>query len=294
MINSENHKSKAVLSLLAGVMLMGFSAIFIKSANAPGIVTAWYRMTIGAVILSIPFIVSQINPVKPLNIKGVKLAVLAGACFGLDMALWASGVVLSNATLPTLFANLAPIWVGLGAMIFFKERSRKGFWVGVAVAIIGFILLSAKGLNGSNRLVMGIFLGGLAGLFYSIFYLFAQNGRKLLDTISFHFISTASASVFLTILMLSFRYDFIGYDHHSYLMFLGIGVGVQVFGWLCITYTQGHMPARIIAPTVLAQPVITAILAFFLLDEQLTILHKLGGAVIIAGIYIVHITRNKD
>ena len=258
---NKTNKSKAVLALMLGVLFMGFSAVFIKSANAPGVVTAWYRMSIGAVILLFPFLISRWRSNTKLHVKGVRLAIFAGICFGIDMALWATGVVMSNATLPTLFGNLAPIWVGLGAMIFFKEKSKKGFWLGLVVAIAGFVLLTAKNLNKTDGLAMGIFLGGLAGFFYAIFYLFGQSGRKLLDTISFHFISTASGSIALTIMMLIFNFEFTGYDTHSYLMFLGIGVGVQVLGWLCMTYTQGHMPARIIAPSVLAQPVITAILA---------------------------------
>ena len=39
-----------------------------------------------------------------------------GVFFAGDMALWSTGVMLACVASPTLLANTAPIWVGLGAV----------------------------------------------------------------------------------------------------------------------------------------------------------------------------------
>lgn len=288
-----NINFKAYLALFTGLSFMCFAAIFIKLAHAPGIVTAFHRMAIGTIILAIPFSISLSKAKKKLPWKGVLFAVLAGSCFATDMAFWSTGVVMSNATIPTLTANLAPLWVGFGSMLVFRQKHKPGFWIGLFVSIAGMVLLIHRDIDNETKIAAGALMGTVAGLFYGIFYLFSQSGRKMLNTIQFLYISTFSSAIILFILMLVFQYDFTGYDRHTYLVFIGIGIGVQVCGWFLINYSQGYLPASTVAPTLLGQPVLTAFLAIWLLNEKLTVWHISGGLVVVGGIYLVHYSRTK-
>jgi drug/metabolite transporter (DMT)-like permease len=285
--------TKAFLALFGGLSFMCFAAIFIKTAHAPGIVTAFYRMAIGSLVLTVPFIVSLSKLKERISWKGILLAVLGGLCFAADMAFWSTGVVMSNATIPTLTANLAPLWVGFGSIIIFHQRHKPGFWVGLFIAMAGMVLLIHRDFDSNTKIETGALMGTVAGLFYGIFYLFSQSGRKLLNTLHFLYISTLSSALVLLTLMLIIGHDFKGYDSHTYLVFLGIGIGVQVCGWYLINYSQGYLPASTVAPTLLGQPVLTAFLAIWLLNEKLTIWHISGGLIVVAGVYIVHYSRSK-
>ena len=105
MTKNKNIILKTYPALFIGLSFMCFSAILVKSSNAPGIVTAFYRMGIGAVVLIIPFLIFFVRSKQKMPIRGVILAIFGGICFGADMALWATGVIASNATIPTVFAN---------------------------------------------------------------------------------------------------------------------------------------------------------------------------------------------
>jgi drug/metabolite transporter (DMT)-like permease len=289
-----NKNLKAYFCLLGGLSFMCFAAIFLKSAHAPGIVTAFHRMAIGTIILIVPFLISLKRSKKKLPIKGVLFAAIGGFCFACDMALWSTGVVMSNATIPTLMANLAPLWVGFGTMLIFGQRHKSGFWIGLLIAISGMFILIHNDMSLNSKVGMGALLGLFAGFFYGIFYMVSELGRKLIDTLHFLFIFTFSSAIILTIFMLIFGYNFTGYDRYTYLMFLGMGIIVQVCGWFLINYSQGFLPASIVAPTLLGQPVLTAFLAVLLLNEHLTVWHWSGGAVVVLGIYIVHFNRQKS
>lgn len=284
---------RAYLTLFGGLSFMSFAAIFIKAAHAPGIVTAFHRMAIAVIVLLIPFLISLKKASWKISLKGALLAMIGGLCFGLDMAFWSTGVFMSNATIPTLMANFAPIWVGFGSILFFKQRHRKGFWIGLAIAMLGMLILVHKDIHGHRNFILGASLGFIAGIFYGLFYLASQPGRKLINTIQYLFISTLFSALLLTVFMLLFHYKFTGYDRFTYLIFIGIGIGVQVCGWFLINYSQGFLPASIVAPTLLGQPVLTAVLAGLILGETLTIWHITGGLIIIAGIYLVHFTSRK-
>jgi drug/metabolite transporter (DMT)-like permease len=207
-------------------------------AHAPGMVTTFYRMFIGAIALAPFFAFHWIKNRPHLPLKGVLMAMIGGFCFGNDMALWSTGVVASNATIPTIFANTAPIWVGIGSIFIFREKHRKGFWIGLLLALSGIPLMMKNDLFMDNGLLKGALLGLAAGVFYGIFYLVAQTGRKLIDTLSFLFISTSTSALTLLIYVLVFNHELTGYDQHTYLIFLAFGIGVQVFGWFLINYSR--------------------------------------------------------
>jgi drug/metabolite transporter (DMT)-like permease len=288
-----NKNVKAYVCLLGGLSFMCFAAIFIKSAHAPGIVTAFHRMAIGSLILITPFLISLKRSENKLPVKGIIFASIGGFCFACDMALWSTAVVMSNATIPTLMANLAPLWVGFGTMMILGQKHKTGFWIGLLVALSGVFILIHNDLSLNSKVGLGALMGLFAGIFYGIFYMVSELGRKLINTLHFLFIFTFSSAVMLTIFMLIFHYNFTGYDRYTYFMFFGIGIIVQVCGWFLINYSQGFLPASIVAPTLLGQPVLTAFLAVLLLSEQLSVWHWTGGGVVVLGIYIVHFNRKK-
>ena len=280
----------AYLALILGILAIGFSAIFVRLAGAPGPVTTFYRMSIAAVVLAIPFILKA-KARGGLPILGVRMAVFAGLFSGLDLALWATGVVLSGATNPTLLANTAPVWVGLGAWVFFKEKQTLGFWGGLVVALTGATLILGVEVFQSADLGLGSFYGLLAGVFYGVFFLFSQRGREYLDSLSFFWISSFTSGVVLLVFTILLKQPLLGYPTNTYLIFLAFGLVVQVLGWFAIAFAQGHLPASLVAPTMLGQPVITAILAVPILGERITVWGALGGAAVLIGVYIVHRSR---
>lgn len=286
-------QKKSYIALILGVIIIGASPVMIKAAEAPGVVTSFYRMSIGAVFLILPFWLSIRRKHYRVSKKGILLAVLAGCCFGIDMAIWSTGIVGSNATIPTLSANIAPVWAGLGAILFLKEKIHKGFWTGLMIALIGMVVLLLKDFNADNGVLKGFLHGLFAGMFYGIYYLFTQSGRKKLSTIDFLFISTLTSSVMLFFTMIILGYSFVGYSNNTGVLFIVYGISVQVIAWWLINYSQGNLKAVVVSPSLLGQPVITALIAFYALGEVHTILQLLGGCVVIIGIYFVHYTRLK-
>ncbi|NJK85801.1 MAG: DMT family transporter [Bacteroidales bacterium] len=205
----------AYLALFTGLIFMSFSAVFTKLSHAPGIVSAFYRMVIGGSILFMPFIFHMVKSKEKLNTKGIWFALGAGACFGIDMMFWSTGIVKSNATIPTLFANTSPIWVGLGSIFLYREKHNKLFWTGIFTSFAGIVLLIHRDFSSSGNILFGAFMGLMASFFYSSFILISQTGRRLIDTLSFLFFSTLASAFVLFFAILIFDYQFTGYDRFT-------------------------------------------------------------------------------
>jgi drug/metabolite transporter (DMT)-like permease len=291
--DKKNPLIRAYLALGIGILGIGFSAILTRLADAPGPVTSFYRMAIAATVLAIPFY-KEVKTHERLSAFGVTMAVFAGLFFGLDTATWATGVVLSGATIPTLLSNTAPVWVGLGAWVFLKEKQGFMFWGGLVLALIGVTLILGLDALQATHVELGSLYGLLAGIFYGGYFLFAQRSREHLNALAFFWIACFSSAIILLVLTILLKQPLNGYSNKTYMLFLAIGLIAQLLGWHTISYAQGQLPASMVAPTLLGQPVMTALLATILLNEAFTPLEIIGGVTVLLGIYTIYRSRREQ
>lgn len=280
--------ARAYLVLALGLIGMGFSGIFVSLAQAPGAVAGFYRMGIAAAVLVIPFIRGIERGGRPGRHETL-IALLAGLFFAGDLFFWNTGILISGATNPTLMGNTAPIWVSLGAMIFFRERPGRLFWAGLAVAISGAAVI--LGVDALNDVGLGTFFGILSGMFYGAYFLVVQRSRQKLNTLTSFWLSAVGSALALALVARLLGQPLTGYSTFTYLNFLGLGLLVQVGGQMAVAYALGYLPASLVSPTLLLQPVLTGILAVPILGQPLTTVQLAGGAAVLTGIYIVHRSR---
>jgi drug/metabolite transporter (DMT)-like permease len=287
MIDSQKPHFLPYLSLGVGVISLGLAAIFVRWADAPGPVTSFYRLAIAVTLLACPFY-RRVKVGERVPLRGLKIAVLGGLFFAGNLAFWASGVVLSGATSPTLLLNTAPLWVGLGALILFRERLSITFWHGLALAMAGALVV--LGIDSWRDLSFGFgtLLGLLAGIFQAGYFLVTQRGRQILDSLTYFWLASVSSTLVLLIVSLALHQPLTGYSLPTYLNFVALGLITQICGHFSINYALGYLPASIVSPTLLGQPIVTAILAGPLLGERLSAWQIVGGALVLAGVFTIH------
>jgi drug/metabolite transporter (DMT)-like permease len=149
--------------------------------------------------------------------------------------------------------------------------------------IVGWDVLSRSTLGAGDLLALG------AGTFYAAYMLTTQRIRAGMDTLSSLWIAGAAGVVLLLAYVLATGQPLYGFSTRTYLALLGLGLVSQVAGWLAINYALGHLPASVVSPTLLGQPIVTALLAVPLLGEALEPRVAAGGLVALVGIYIVNL-----
>lgn len=278
------------LVLAFGVLATGMSGILVKWANAPGTVNGFYRMAIAIAVLALP-ISLQAKKEAPFSARHIWLAALGGLFFALDLALWNNAVLVTSAGNATLFGNTSVIWVTLGAMILFKERLRPVFWSGLALALMGILVILGQDFVTHPSLGIGDLMSIAAGFFYGMFFLAAERARDRLNAFVAWWVSSLSSAVALLIISLALGLPFFGYSWETYAYIIGLALVTQVGGYLSVNYALGHLPSSVVSPTLLGQPVVTAILAVPLLGQPITPIQAMGGLLVLGGILVIH--RNK-
>ncbi|HLJ81811.1 MAG TPA: DMT family transporter, partial [Ktedonobacterales bacterium] len=255
------------LMLALGIICIALSAIFTKWAGVPGTVSAFYRIAIAEVVLTLPFARAMARGRVTRDRRIWLLALGAGVFFALDLGLWNTSLFLTSAANATLLGNDAPILVGLGALVLFHERLKGMYWVGLALALAGMGIIVSKDVLGHSSLGGGDLLAMSAGVAYAAYLLATQRIRAKMDTLSSLFIPSMAGVVLLLGFNLALHRPLWGFSAHTYLALLAVGLISQLVGWLAINYALGHMRASIVSVTLLAQPVLTALFAVPLLGE---------------------------
>jgi len=282
-------KRNAVLSaygaLAIGVVCIGWSAIFVKLAGIPGPASAFYRMLISGLVL-IPWRLFRKGPWPS---RSILLLILAGGTFyALDLALWQTSLLLTSAATATLLANNAPLWVGLGALLLFREKLARNYWLGLFISLTGMVILMGLDAWRHLRFNTGELLAIGASVAYAGYMLTTQRARVHVDTLTFMAISALTSILVLLAVNLAMGTPLTGYSGKSWAALAGMGLVSQLGGWLAINYALGHLRAASVSVSLLGQAVVTTLLAMPLLGEFPATHQVLGGCCVLVGIYVVN------
>ena len=216
------------------------------------------------------------------------MAFLSGVWFAGDLGLWSEAVRQTSAANSTLLGNLASLWVALGAMLLWKLRLPRIYWLGLGLAVLGGAVIVGQDLLTNVRLGAGDGLAVIASLFYAAYMLSTQQSRRTLGTLPGLWISTVGSSLVLLAACLALGLPLGGYSLPTDLALLGMGLLPQVVGYLAINYALGHLPAPLVSVTLLGQPVVTALIAIPLVGEALGLEQVIGGLIVLGGIYLAN------
>lgn len=265
--------------------------MFGKWANAPGPVIGFYRIGMATIILLPVFLYRKRKNGVKLPKAVLLFPILGGIFTAFDHGTWNSSLRYTSAANATLLGNTAPLWVALIAWLVFRQKLRGSFWVGLAFALGGAMIVLGSDFIRHPALGLGDLLAMAAGVFYAGYFIVTERGRQKLDTLSYVWLVDLCATLVLLLIIFGMKMPLTGYPAQSWLAFLGAALVSQVGGYLSIGYALGHLPASVVSPTLIGQPVVTALLAIPLLGEGLRTEQWLGGLVVLTGIYLVHRSR---
>jgi drug/metabolite transporter (DMT)-like permease len=271
------------LSLAFGIICISFSPIFVKLADASPLACAFYRIFFAWICL-LPYCLYKNN--LKMNGKDIRLAMLGGLIFAADIVLWNQSIKIISATIATLFANLAPVWVGLISYFILRKKSGILFWIGTCTAVVGMVVLVGLTNLLQLQLNIGFIYAIVASILYAIYILITHNILKRIDTLPFMFYNMFAATAFLLLLALIWGDNLLYFNLKTWGSFVGMGVLCQLTGWITINHAIGRLESTTISITLLSQTVIACILATFILNETLELKEIIGSAIVLCGIAI--------
>jgi len=277
-------------SLIIGIICISFSPIFVKLSIAPAITSGFYRIFFAWVLLA-PYCI--IKGQLKIERRDLLIALIGGVVFGADIAVWNLSLMKISATISTLIANLAPLWVGLLSFLILRKKSGAMFWIGTWVAIFGMVILVGYQHILQLQFNVGLILALIASLFYAIYIMITKGILQKISTVTFMFYNMLGASVFL-FMICGFRHDeMLNFPTSTWLYLLGMGLICQLAGWITINYSLNYLDATKVSVSLLSQTVLAGIWAMILLGEKLEFKEIAGSVIVLTGIAITFLKRRQ-
>ncbi len=281
------------LGLVLGATAIGLAPILVRLSETGPVATAFHR-----IILAQPFLwlilIREPKDAAPSESsrRPYWMAALAGACFAADLSIWHWSIHLTTIANSTLFANFAPVFVVVGARLFLGERISGGLVVGLLLALSGGFLLIAESLKLDPQYLAGDLLAILAAVFYAIYLLAVKSLRK---TKSAWFVMSwtgvFSAPILFAVALVSGE-AIVPHTLFAWTILILLAMVSHFSGQGLIAYGLAHVTASVSAVILMWQPVVAALLAWWILHEALTPLRIVGGLIVIAGILAATWPRN--
>jgi drug/metabolite transporter (DMT)-like permease len=279
------------VSLIIGIICISFSPILVKLAGVSPLGLAFYRVFIAWLCL-LPYCLVK-NKLK-IKRQQLVIAIAAGIVFASDIAIWNMSLLKISATMSTLLANLAPVWVGLMSYIFYKKLSGKLFWIGTCIAIVGMVVLVGYRHILNLEFNTGILLALLASFLYAGYIMLTKNIMAGIDVFTFMFYSMLSSSAFLLLINSFYGGNITNFPLNVWLCFIAMGLVCQLIGWLTINYSLRYLESTKVAIALLSQTVFACLLAVFLLNEKLDAKEIMGSIIVLAGIAITFLKPKQN
>jgi drug/metabolite transporter (DMT)-like permease len=290
---STSTKTGAYLALAGGIFCIGCGPIFVKLAGTPGDVTAFYRLLIASLALTFPMMLNWRRGNVRLPRAALGVGVAGGVAFAINMTMWSTALTMTTAANVTLLDNTAPLWVGLGAWLIFREKLQPSFWLGLTVAMIGATLIVGLDAFRGFEVNPGDLIALAAGIVYAVYLLITQRAREDIDNLTYLWLFTTSGLIVVALYTAVLGNFFVALPLKSYLALLGLGLVSQLGGWLLINHAMGQLRASLISVTLLGQPITATVLAVPILGEVPDIWIVVGGLITLAGIYMV-LRQSRD
>jgi drug/metabolite transporter (DMT)-like permease len=281
--------------LIVGVFSVSTAAILIRLAMVEAgradlgfsLFLAASRLMISALILLPSW--RKIKQVG-INTSAYYYAIASGVCLALHFATWISSLAFTSIAASTTLVTTNPIWVALIARFWFKENLSKQTIIGIAIALLGSIVI-ALGDTQTNNSYTNPLIGdilALSGAWLASGYLvLAAKGQQLgLTVINYITIAYSVAALVLFPLPLFWQTSYFGYSDRVYLYVALMAVLSQLIGHTTFNWALRWISPTFVTLSILFEPVGASFLGWLILQEIPSSSVFGAGIIVLIGVAI--------
>lgn len=282
------------IAVVIGVISVSTSAVLVKLADqAPAAIIANYRLLF-AVILMMPIILMKYrHEFRFISSKDWILALVSGVFLATHFILWFESLNYTSVASSVVLVTLQPIFAFIGTYLFFNERFSSGALISMFIALFGSFIISWGDFQLSGMALFGDILALLGAVTITVYFLLGQKARKRLSLMTYTFIVYGIGAITLTLYNVFTQSSFIGYPADHWWIFIALAIIPTFLGHSLFNWALRWLSTATISMGIVFEPIGATILAYFILDEQVTASQWLGGTIVLFGLFLFILSTSR-
>jgi len=241
----------------ADLVLLGVAVLFISSSGpiiaaiaAPAMAIAFWRCLLGSVLTSPWVLLRRRRELLSLSRREVRLIVLAGVLLGAHFATWIPSLRFTTVASSTALVATQPVWAALiarwrGAYI------PRSAWIGIAVALVGVLVLTGIDLSVDPRHLIGDVLALIGAMLAAAYVTVGEEARRSVSTATFTTGLYASAAVLLLVISVIGGQALVGFSLRDWVLIGLLTLGAQLLGHTLINKVLSTTSATVVSLAIL-------------------------------------------
>ncbi len=295
---------------LVSIVFLATTAIFIRHLTVtyalPALVLAFWRDSF--VVLTLAVVLGIFRPAL-LRVEQSHLPYLLG--YGLVLALfnatWTISVAEIGASVATVLVYSSAAFTALLGWWLLRERLDGVKLLVVAMSMTGCALVAEAFRHGVwSANWIGISTGIISGLMYALYSIMGRSAsQRGLNPWTTLFYTFGFAAAFLFLFNVLFGkslpggaeqladFFWLGREWAGWGVLFALAAVPTVAGYGLLNVSLVHLPSSVVNLILTSEPVVTAMIAYFLLGERLNAVQIGGSILIVTGVVILRIHEGR-
>jgi drug/metabolite transporter (DMT)-like permease len=293
-----------------GILAASSASIIIRLAQVyvPSLVIVAFRLTLATLILA-PFALTRHrHEIQAISRQKWILVITSGLFLALHFISWTTSLEYTDVVSSVMLVSTVPVWVALLSPLVLHESVSRYAIFGMGLAIFGgFIItisdacrIGAGGINCNfysnsmgNRALLGDLLALIGAVMAAGYVMIGRKLRRSMELVSYVFVVYGIAALALIILVIISGNTFLGYPIAAYGWLVLLALVPQLIGHTSFNWALRYLSAGFVSISLLGEPIGSAILAYIFLAEAPTFGNIFGAILILFGIYMASISKQK-
>ena len=223
---------------------------------------------------------------QPITWQDLALFLVAGVSFAASFTCAAWSLTQTSVANSALLNNMMPIFTTLGAWLLLGKQFRLRFVLGLGVAITGVVAIGIQDLHVSRSQITGDGAALAAAVLLATALLSVEQLRSKFTTpvimLVISFVGTVAIAPALLLsgdVLFPARWT-------TGCAVSALALISQVMGHGLLTYSLKQFSSELVSVSMLAIPVLSAILAMLLFAQQISLFNGFAFLLVLAGIYL--------
>jgi drug/metabolite transporter (DMT)-like permease len=271
----EDSRRSGICQVVAGAVMISFSAVFVKLANVGPTTSAFYRMFFGSLLLATIVLILRKKIWSGRIAFGLMMA--CSLSFTIDLVLWHRSVLFVGPGLATILTNFQVFFLAAFGIIVFNEKLTFRYALSIPLSHL------------ESNYKLGVLLGISAALAYSCYLLVLrklQSRRESASSLSAIAVISFSTAALLAAQMGIEGGSFAIPDTVSWASLIAYGIIGHVLGWVLITRGIAKIEASRAGLVLLIQPSLSFVWDILFFHRPTGMIELFGVCLAITAIYL--------